>query len=87
MHLYLSVLRSITEEGWAEIIRVIHVWVECTTRQFRMAGLLSVHLLFNQSLLHSHDYPTLLIIGLNSNFLLACSLSQLLVSLVIDEPV
>lgn len=37
-----------------------------------MAGLLSVHLLFNQSLLHSHDYPTLLIIGLNSNFLLAC---------------
>ena len=75
MHLYLPVLRDITEEGWAEITRVIHVWVECTTRQFRMAGLLSVHLLFNQSLLHSHGYAILLLVGLNQE-LRPCPLPQ-----------
>ena len=38
----------------------------CTVRPFKMAVLLlSVHPLLNQPLLHSHDYPILLITGLN----------------------
>lgn len=39
---------------------------ECMVRPFKMAILsLSVHSLFHQALLHSQDYPILLIIGLN----------------------
>ena len=37
----------------------------CMVRPLKMAVLLlSVHALLDQSLLHSHDYPILLIIGL-----------------------
>ena len=42
------------------------VGVEGTVRPLKMAVLLlSVHLLLDQALLHSHDYPILLITGLH----------------------
>ena len=51
-------------------------------RPFKMAILLlSVYPLLDQPLLHSHDYPILLI----SNYPRVCSLPQQLVSLVTDE--
>ena len=66
------VLFSIWEDArvWAHgnysLLMHLNYLRSCMVRPFKMVVLLlSEHLLLDQSLLHSHDYPILLIIGLN----------------------
>ena len=52
--------------SWKLFLMLVNCLGPCMVRPLKMAVfLLSVHLLLDQTLLHSRDYPILLITGLN----------------------